>query len=416
MNALIISAKAAAQVRKAIGNSDISYEKTGRFSGSEYLEFIHSVARINIQTFITDMDCTEAQPFLEGIRQYKSLRSHTQIVVIALDRHEEDGMVHQLADMGIQVITTVPGTKPESIIQALNKLLPNNQSQPEAALELNDSEVQMERVKDRIYRFTSKLQSSYLENADVMDLEIPELPFQERVIVQDRIIGTITIAVMGVESKVGSTHFSILISNYLNRKGYSVAIVEANSSQDFSYIESAYEGIRDYTNPTTQFSINGVVYYKSTDKIDMSSLLAAGYDYLILDIGSYAESEWSAEFYRANAQILIGAGSEWRQPRIKEFRDAHKKSDQSTWFYCIPFVDPISIADIRKELPGNLVYRIPPHADPYKTQGETDSTISKLLKNYLGEKKKASTKNTLYLVIIACLLLIIILLALLFVK
>lgn len=417
MNAVIVSSKAAVQVRKAIGNSDISYEKVGRFEGSDFLDYCQSVVKINIQAFITDLDCTDIPFFMEGIRQYRALRSGTQMIVIALDRHEEDGTVHQLADMGIQVITTAPGTKPAAIAQALIKLLPDSAKQGAATEELDTQDVQMERIKDRIYRFTSKLQnSSYLDGADVMDLELPDLPFQEKVIVQERIIGTITIAVMGVESKIGSTHLSILIANYLHRKGCTVAIVEANSSNDFSYIESAYEGIRDFVNPTTQFSVNGVIYYKSSNKMDMSALLAIGYDYIILDIGGYEESEWSQEFYRANAQFVIGAGSEWRQPKIKQFRNAHKKVDQSNWYYCIPFVESISIADIRKELPGNLVFRIPAHPDPYKSQGESDAMLSKILKPYMGAKKKSSAKNLLYVVIGGCVVIIVVLIILLFLK
>lgn len=416
MNAVIVSSRAAEHVLKAIGHSDISYEKTGKFEGSEFLEYIQAVSRIHIQTLITDLDCTDMLIFMQGIRQYRMLRSSTRIIVIALDRHEEDGMVHQLAELGAQVITTSPGTKAETITHALLKLMPESAKSADIAADMEAEGIQMDRIKDQIYRFTSKLHSTYLEGADVLDMELPDLPFQERVVVQERIVGTITIAVMGVESKIGSTHLSILMANYLNRKGYSVALLEANGSQDFAYIESAYEGIRDFTNSTSQFSINGVMYYKHNSKVDMSSLLAMGYDYLILDIGSQGESDWSQEFFRANAQILLGAGSEWRQPKIKQFRKMYSKMDQSNWYYCIPFVDPISITDIRKELPGNQVFRLPPHPDPYKTSSETDAALTKILKPYLGVRKKASTKIWFYSILSGCIVIIIALIILLILK
>ncbi|MNP59967.1 hypothetical protein D3C76_1550100 [compost metagenome] len=113
---------------------------------------------------------------------------------------------------------------------------------------------------------------------------------------------------------------------------------------------------------------------------------------------------------------MLGAGSEWRQGKIRRFRDLHKKMDQSNWVYCVPFVENLSIQDIRKDLPGNLVYRIPPHADPYKHQGDTDSVLNKLMKSYMGDSKKISSKALLYGVLGLCIVIIIVLVILLVVN
>lgn len=415
MNAIIVSSKATLFVQEAVGHTDISYQKAGYFNNMEFLEFCESVAKINIRAFITDVDCTDPQTFMRGILQYQKLRRSTQIIVIALDRYEDDGIVHQLADMGIDVVTTSPGTKPSSIVPALRNLLPDAENQGQT-VEWDSPETEMERVKEKIYRYTSKLKiSGNYDGSDVMDLELPDVPVQEKIVLKDRIIGTIIVAVMGVESKVGSTHHSILIANYLKRKGYSVGLVEANDSDDFTRIENAYEGTQGYKSNSPKFNIEGVEYYKNS-KHDISAFTNAGHDYLILDIGSFEESEWSKEFFRASAHIVIGAGSEWRQDKIKRFRDLHKKIDQSNWVYCIPFVENISIKDIRKDLPGNQVFRIPPHPDPYKNQGDTDSVLYKILKTYMGDSKKISTKALLYGVIAACVIVIAILAVLLIIK
>lgn len=408
MNAIIVSGKSAPYVLEAIGNSDISFEKVGRFTAEQFWEYCQSAARINISTFITDADCTEPKAFMEGIRQYKSFRSQVPIIVIALDRQDDDGMVHQLADMGITVISTAPGTSPKSIAKALSKLQPGSAQAPLAHAE-EDPEFNLERVKERIYRYTSSLKSGPLYGTDVMEMELPDLPVQERIILQDRIIGTITVAVIGVESKMGATHFSIMIANYLHRKGYKVALKEANGSRDFTRIEHAYEGIKDFESQTTRFSINGVDYFKSNSPEDMSKLISLGYDYLILDIGYPDDSDWGQEFFRAGVQLVLGSGSEWRQPQLVRFRERYKHLDQSNWLYCIPFIEKQGINDIRKEMPGNLIYRIPPHPDPYQTQSDSDGLLNTLLKKYTGEKKKASTKTILYSVIGVCVLIIIVL-------
>ncbi|OAB38437.1 hypothetical protein [Paenibacillus glacialis] len=417
MKAVIVSEKVSMYVRQAIGNVDVSFEKVGLFTETEFLTYSQSAAQINIQTFITDADCTDPKSFIEGINRYRTIRYNTRIIVIALDRYEDDATIHQLADMGIEVITTSPGTNGKSIIPALKRLIPDqvNANTPEQDLETSDFE--MQRIKDKIYRYTSKLQtSSYFDSADIMKMDLPDLPIQERIIVQDRIIGTISVAVMGVESKIGSTHQSILIANYLQRKGYSVAIVEASQSNDFNSIEFTYEGMRNNVNHSTNFSIEGVQYYKSNSQMEMSSLVASGYDYLILDIGNYEDSDWSVEFYRANVQIVVGAGSEWRQPKIKQFRELHKHMDQSNWSYCIPIIEKLGINDIRKALPGNQVFRIPSHADPYKSQNDTDSMLNKILQKYMGEKKKAGTRNVLYGIIGSCVIVIVVLVIVLLYK
>ncbi|ANS75355.1 hypothetical protein AWM70_12660 [Paenibacillus yonginensis] len=408
MNAIIISKKASPYVLEAIGNSDISFEKVGRFTPEQFMEFCQAAARINVASFITDLDCADSAAFMEGIRQYQTYRSQTPIIVIGLDRPDDDGLVHRLAEMGIIVITTVPGTSPKSIVSALAKLQPGS-LESATALEAEDPDVQLERVKDRIYRYTSRLKAGALLEADLMDMELPELPVQERIILQDRIIGTIVVAVAGVESKVGSTHFSILIANYLTRKGYRVALKEANASQDFNRIEQAYEGMKGFNSPNTSFTINKVDYFKSNDREGMSKLVGSGYNYLVLDIGCLEESDWKDEFYRAGVQFVVGAGSEWRQPKIVQFREKHKNLDQSNWIYSIPFIEKLSISDVRKELPGNLVYRIPPHPDPYKHQSDTDAFLNNVLKKYMGEKKKSSTKTVLYAVISLCVVIIVIL-------
>lgn len=422
MNAIIVTNRSVQEVRKAIGSADISYEKTGRFEGGEFLEHCLSVAKIHVEAFILDLDCAETAFILEGIRQYRLLRYDTPIIVIALDRHKEDGFVRQLGEQGIEVITTEPGTSIKAVSKALTTLLPQNTQQdqplPEKTKDPDESNIEMDRIQDKIYRYTSKIQgNSHNDSTDVMNLELPDLPFQEKILVQERIIGTIVVAVMGVETKLGCTHFSIMIANYLNRKGYTVALVEANGSNDFAQVENAYEGIKDYNNPTTQFSINGVTYYKSNHDKDMSALIAKGYDYLILDIGGCEESDWSEEFFRANAQFILGGGSEWRQNKIRRFREKYQKLDQSNWFYCIPFIGSQSVNDIRKLLPGNLVFSIPAHADPYRTQGDSDSILSKIMKPYLGVKKRShQSKGWIYGIIGGCVIVIIILTILLVLK
>lgn len=400
MNAIIVSSQAAPFVHEAIGHTDISFQKTGRFEDAEFMEFCESVSRINITNFILDTDTASTSIFLQGVRQYRSVRPATKIVIIALDRYEDDGTIHQLADMGIEVITTAPGTPAKSIVPALKNLLPDKNDPTVSLTDWDSGHSEMKRVKDSIYRYTSRIKGNQtLAGSDVLEFELPDVPMQEKIVTLDRIIGTVIVAVMGVESKAGSTHQSIVIANYLKKKGYSVGIVEANNSNDFTVIENAYQGTPDFKGNTTHFTIEGVTYYKTNKKHEMSEFVTAGHNYLILDIGSFAESEWRNEFYRASVQIVMGAGSEWRQNKIRRFRDIHKQTDQSNWMYCIPFVEKLTIQDIRKQMPGNQIHRLPVHPDPYRSLEQTDHVLYKILRSYMGDGKHGVSKKMLYSII-----------------
>ena len=198
---------------------------------------------------------------------------------------------------------------------------------------------------------------------------------------KDRFVGTAVIAVVGVKHGVGTTHTAIMIANHLADQDYSVALVEANNSKDFVQIECAYEGAENanqFKNST--FNINGVKYFKSVSELKMVRLLTGNFTYIILDLGSYEATDWYDEFLRANIQIVVGSGSEWKQQDIYRFFDEQIHHDQSKWKLCIPFIQKQVIGDIKKRLPKRKVFALPHHPDPYHKQKEIDAVLEDALR------------------------------------
>lgn len=417
MYAVIVSQTNLADVRKAIGKSEISFEKVGAFEADMFRQHCNTAANIQVDTLFLDTDSVDDAALIEGIRLYRQMRAGTRIVLIALGRDDNDPVLTGLGELGVEMITKAHNKNATSLVPTLQRLLPQ-QSSDTNEIEEDEASFQLERMKDRISRFAAGLQpAAGMESPDALEMDLPDLPVQERIVVQERIIGSIVIAVVGVESKVGCTHQSILIANYLASKGKTVGLIEANHSKDFSSIESAYEGVKGPVSNQVKFKINAVDYYKNGIQLDMSVILKENYDYIVLDIGNHDGSDWMNEFLRAHMQIVMGAGSEWRQKWIGQFRTAYQSINQSKWLYCIPIADDLSINDIRKDLPGTLIRRIPVHPDPYKQLKDTDAVLDQLLADYLGEKKPASsTKGILYGIIGASLLVIIILAVLLITK
>lgn len=395
MNAVIASSKYATDARYATGSGEISFEKIGTFTREQFLQQCMTVASIHIECFYVDIHCTDNDSLEEGLSRYRELRPHTKIVIIALQRSSADATVVSLARAGFEIHSTPA----------------------EADRQIESGEEDEGRLSGAINRLTTALnQQVQLDSPDALLMDLPDLPVQERVVIQQKIIGSVVIAVIGVEPSVGCTHQSILIANYLTRLGKSVALVEANNSGHYAVIERLYEGVNGFVSQSRTFEINRTDYYKVMKPSELTSLFSEKYDYIVLDIGYHQESDWVEEFARADVQLVIGAGIEWRQEANRAFALTYKKLDQSRWVYGIPMTEQLNVADIKKLLQQNAVYRIPYHSDPYKKQKDTDAALEEILNRYIGEKKKATPKGLLYGAIVICIAVIILLITLLILK
>ncbi|MGG4132462.1 hypothetical protein ABEW19_29855 [Paenibacillus illinoisensis] len=216
------------------------------------------------------------------------------------------------------------------------------------------------------------------------DIRIEDLNFdpllQKRKKFRDRFIGTIIIAITGVEKGVGCTHTSLLIANYLAKQKFSVALVEANESNEYKEIESSYEGVDSDLLISSSFYINGVHFYKNQKNIDVIPLLSGEYAYIVLDLGNYVETESYNEFLRANIQIVVGSSRDWKQHKIDEFIDSQIHLDQSNWRICLPLSDKQDVKDLKKKLSRRQLYTVPYFPDPFDSSEAIEDFMEKMLK------------------------------------
>lgn len=66
------------------------------------------------------------------------------------------------------------------------------------------------------------------------------------------------------------------------------------------------------------FKLHGVDYYPHVSGSEIPALLNQGYDYLILDIGSLEEADFS-EFLRCDHKLVLGSLSPWKLWTYEEF-------------------------------------------------------------------------------------------------
>ncbi|MBY0217938.1 hypothetical protein [Paenibacillus illinoisensis] len=278
------------------------------------------------------------------------------------------------------------------------------------SIEINDSS--NEKNEEIKHSVVSNEQKSKPILPDIMEEELEESDFwalpdlKQKIVVRDRIVGKSVISIVGVQKGVGTTHSSILISNYLASHGYSVKLIELSNNNEFVHIEKAYEGKNVDTRLSDQFEIEGVTYVKSTDDFEMADHLNSEHTHIVLDMGTYETSEYLSEFHRANTQVIVASGSEWKQHEIRKFLSSNLV-DMGRCIFFIPLVSKQSIVDIKKDCDGIRAFDIPFHSDPFDSQDDTNEQLDLVFDQGFTKKKRMIKRTILILVIILFLLLFI---------
>ncbi|RJG21341.1 hypothetical protein [Paenibacillus thiaminolyticus] len=211
--------------------------------------------------------------------------------------------------------------------------------------------------------------------------EVPELILsnskKERVL--EKTVGNCVIAVAGVDRGVGCTHLAIMIANQLAKRNYAVALVEADQSDEFGYIEAAYEGLKQPSS-RTHFHIHGVTYFRSAHPLQMSQLMSE-YSYIVLDVGDYKSSSIYKEFTRASIPVLVGAGSEWKQHKLKQYVEQHDIAEphRQNWRVCVSLADRESLLDVKSMIPEYKLFGIPYHTDPFKLSEQMSELMDSIV-------------------------------------
>ncbi|MFS0841351.1 hypothetical protein [Paenibacillus sp. 1P03SA] len=427
MYGYIASREYSEDIKEALDGNSVFFHEVGEFTQDSFRAQCQAAAHANVQTLIIDLGCTDEGSIIKGIQQFRILRD-SRIIVIAPGRMPGDSTISALIRLQVlDVIAPEVDTEIEEdyirpsiaplikqqigIKPAYGNVMRWDVVTGEIAERKQKSQEKKEKQKKEpsVKYIQSEPDPELLEHFETLHLE--SQPAKEKLLLMETIIGSILVALIGAEHAVGTTHTTLLLANYLTRKGYSVAVIEASDKKDFAALEYAYEGRKGFTSSERMFEMRGADYYKAGLRIDLSEFKA--YDYILLDLGNYQETEYFEEFKRAHVQIVVGHGSEWRQKRLYEFSKANDRLDQTNYIYCVPFVDKIVLQDIKEELPEGKVFAVPAHSDPYKNKKETDVLFDTLMKDYLGQRRSHTPTWLLYSVIAAALIVIILLMILL---
>lgn len=144
-----------------------------------------------------------------------------------------------------------------------------------------------------------------------------------------------TIGIMGCDAGGGVTHLAIALCNYCcSKQRKKVAYLELHARNEISQLipeSKLYSALRPQSTKQTQrnglldstscqgcFQFHGVDYYPHVSDSMIPALLNQGYDYLVLDIGSQKEADYS-EFLRCDRKLVVGSVAPWKLWRYEEF-------------------------------------------------------------------------------------------------
>lgn len=348
MFVLILTPVRADRVREVIqpyGN--IVFDHAGLIDSLGIRDVLQSAARVAADALILDLDVAPGPDLLPAVQGYRIARPHTRIIVLASGREPGDPTVAGLVGLGIyDILSASPDTDWGVLVGQALAGPPATYAQA-ARWHVIPGLAGGEQVK-------------------------------EKLVIQERPAGAVTIAVIGAAPGLGCTHTALAISAFLARQGHKVALVE--DSQRFALdqylrVVKAAEG-----NIKGSKRVNGIdifAYLLTQDGffsefIDpkpkgfmfdrvLPDLRLGQYDYIIRDLG-YWEKDRDREALRATLPILVASAARWR---IRDFEMV-----ESIDSYRIALIDPPEemLGWLKGAIPAT--YKLPHAPDPFKMPDE----------------------------------------------
>lgn len=209
-------------------------------------------------------------------------------------------------------------------------------------------------------------------------------------IVEEKTIGTVTIAVSSVLPRTGCTTVAVAIARYLADKGLGVALW-FNNIEHFIALQDSYTDI-DITEPGSRFTLDKIDFCSNIDVADIGD-----YPFKILDLGHHA-LENSKEFKRSTMRIVLTGIKDWELPAFERFlaNGISQNEPLKTYIYGFVHTDEHTVEELTKSMDGMACIPIPFINDPLKGSAELNRVIGPYLMKYLPGLKAKPAKRRFF--------------------
>lgn len=193
-----------------------------------------------------------------------------------------------------------------------------------------------------------------------------------------KIQGKVIIGVVGTHIGAGSTHFSMVLSNYLSEYlGKKTAFIECNPQNELKFLETAYNIKRKDDMLDNSFSINRVTLYKNIKEQEIGEIMGCGYDCIVMDLGINIGQKKN-EFLRCDKKVVVSSLTPWKIYELETFLNRMQQKGNRDWRYGIPFTSKKEIRYFSKEYHIPM-FQIPFEPDPFALSNDTIKMFQKLI-------------------------------------
>lgn len=190
---------------------------------------------------------------------------------------------------------------------------------------------------------------------------------------------TEVIGIAGSGRGVGTTHFSILMANYMTGVlRQQTAVLEWNQSKTFEHMEQVCVSGTSARKKNQIFKVLDVCYLKNAGKQELLYCLNEGFHTIIIDFGSDLQDSES-EFFRCDRKLLIGSFTEWQLHGLIAMIAKRNRKEASLEYFAF-FGSKETEREVRKQFQIQI-RRIPYLPDAFTITGEAMTFLGEFLKD-----------------------------------
>lgn len=313
----------------------------------------------NLDSIVIDLCALKDQDeeILSALESFKILHGNVRIIILASNRCEGDSLLTKLFQMGVY--------------------------------DLINSDDFLEINKELTTCLTVGMQ--FKDSIRFKELKAN----QEKVIIKNEIkqvVSKVMITLAGSAHRVGVTHNTVILANYLRKRGYMVAVVELNNHHDFIKTQ---ESMEEKMFDDLYFSIYGVDYYPNVNTDLLSSILGKTYNFILVDCGVFQECD-RVTFNKGEQRFIITSSRPWETDYLNSvFNIVDAEDVLKSYHYFFNFTNKKYETDIIDSMkPLSNVHFFSYQDDPFESNQFTDA--DEILKNYLPTRTDTEKKKSLF--------------------
>ncbi len=350
---------------KEIISSTIKEQEQLILAGGEESEdiMLYSFVKTNSATLLSGIDilvvdlsacCDIDEKIIDALEMLKMTNDDVRIIILATYRHPGDALLTKCFQMAIYDIICT----------------------------------------DDFLQIKEELKISLLKGKQYKDaLQFKEVS-NEQIVVKTEIkqmVNKVMIGVVGSDRRMGVTHNVIVLTNFLRKKGYMVALAECNQHK-------AYAAICENLNCQMQegfFMLNGVDIYPEVNETLLGIILGKSYNFIVCDYGDFASCD-RVNFNKSEIRIIITGAKAWEIAQVnKIFEEVANITTLEGYHYCFNFVPEVYKPDVLAGM-GTLknVHFLKYTENPYMATSFSDA--EEILKDYLPSVPITFEKKSIF--------------------